>query len=286
MKGANAMVDEESQDVASDPAGGAPVNRDRQRDPGVIDGEVAARVDGEAPAAAAADVPKAEAPPRFAPPERPAPGAGRAFAFGALGGLIVSALAAAGGYYAYAPKTDLAEADAGRLAALETQVQSGGEEAQRQGAAIAGLDKRLGALEAASTSEAAKIAAAVQSAQSAQGVATDLKSLRADVDAARGEIPGLAARVAKLEFRSRADRSRRAGNFGSRRTPRQGRGRARRAQERDARRRGEARGGRQPGRCRDRRRGAARQARRGGRRSQPNSQRCRASARRKRSSRR
>ncbi|MFY9969928.1 MAG: hypothetical protein WAK41_11055, partial [Roseiarcus sp.] len=66
MKGANAMVDEESQDVASDPAGGAPVNRDRQRDPGVIDGEVAARVDGEAPAAAAADVPKAEAPPRFA----------------------------------------------------------------------------------------------------------------------------------------------------------------------------------------------------------------------------
>ncbi len=199
MKGANAMVDEESQDVASDPAGGAPVNRDRQRDPGVIDGEVAARVDGEAPAAAAADVPKAEAPPRFAPPERPAPGAGRAFAFGALGGLIVSALAAAGGYYAFAPKTDLAEADAGRLAALETQVQSGGEEAQRQGAAIAGLDKRLGALEAASTSEAAKIAAAVQSAQSAQGVATDLKSLRADVDAARGEIPGLAARVAKLE---------------------------------------------------------------------------------------
>jgi hypothetical protein len=193
------MVDEESQDVASDPAGGAPVNRDRRLDPGVIDGEVAAPIVDEPPAAAAADTSKAEAPPRFPPPERPAPSAGRAFAFGALGGLIVSALAAAGGYYALAPKTDLAEADAGRLAALETQAQSEGEEAQRQGAAIAGLDKRLGALEAASAAGAAKIASAVQAAQAAQGVTTDLKSLRADVDAARGEIPGLAARVAKLE---------------------------------------------------------------------------------------
>jgi hypothetical protein len=193
------MVDEESQDVASAPAGGAPVNRHGRRDPGVIDGEVAARVDGEPPAGAAAEAPKAEAPPRFPPPERPAPGAGRAFVFGALGGLIVSALAAAGGYYAFAPKTDLAEAETGRLAALETQAQSEGEETQRQGAAIAGLDKRLGALEAASAAGAAKIAAAVQAAQAAQSVTTDLKSLRADVDAARGEIPGLAARVAKLE---------------------------------------------------------------------------------------
>ena len=201
------MVDEESQDVASAPAGGAPVNRDRRGDPGVIDGEVAARVDDEAPAATAAETPRTEAPPRSAPPDRRAPGAGRAFAFGALGGLVVSALAAAGGYYALAPRADLAEADAGRLATLEAQAEREGEEVQRQSAAIAGLDKRLGALEASTSSTAlagldkrlgaleaasaagtSKIAAAAQAAQS---LTIDQKSLRADVDAARGEIPGL-----------------------------------------------------------------------------------------------
>jgi|HubBroStandDraft_6_1064221.scaffolds.fasta_scaffold96528_2 hypothetical protein len=209
------MVDEESQDVAPAPAGGAPVNRDRRGDPGVIDGEVAARVDDEAPAATAAETPRTEAPPRSAPPDGRAPGAGRAFAFGALGGLVVSALAAAGGYYALAPRADLAEADAGRLATLEAQAEREGEEVQRQSAAIAGfdkrlgaleastsstalagLDKRLGALEAASAAGTSKIAAAAQAAQS---LTIDQKSLRADVDAARGEIPGLAARVAKLE---------------------------------------------------------------------------------------
>ncbi len=208
------MVDEESQDVASAPAGGAPVNRDRRPDPAVIDGE-AARVDDEATAGTAAETPRPEAPSRIPPPDGRAPGAGRAFVFGALGGLIVSALAAAGGYYALAPRADLAEADAGRLATLEAQAEREGEEARRQSAAIAGLDKRLGALEAsnsstalagvekrlgalesASAAGASKIAAAAQAAQS---VTADQKSLRADVDAARGEIPGLAARVAKLE---------------------------------------------------------------------------------------
>jgi len=193
------MVDEESQHVASAPAAGAPVNRDRRHDPGVIDAEVAARLDDEAPAGTAAEAPTAGAPPGSAPPERQRLGGGRAFVFGALGGLIVSALAAVGGYYALAPRTDLAEADAGRLAALEAQAGREGEEVQRQGATLIGLDKRLGALEAASAAGASKIAAAAQAAQAAQGVAADLKSLRADVDAARGEIPGLSARVAKLE---------------------------------------------------------------------------------------
>ena len=193
------MVDEESQHVASAPAAGAPVNRDRRHDPGVIDGEVAARLDDEAPAGTAAEAPRAGAPPGSAPPERQGLGGGRAFVFGALGGLIVSALAAVGGYYALAPRTDLAKADAGRLAALEAQAGREGEEVQRQGATLIGLDKRLGALEAASAAGASKIAAAAQAAQGAQTVAADLKSLRADVDAARGEIPGLSARVAKLE---------------------------------------------------------------------------------------
>ena len=209
------MVDEESQDVAPAPAGGAPVNRDRRPDPGVIDGEVAARVDDEAPAGTAAKTPRTEAPPRSAPPDGRAPGAGRAFVFGALGGLVVSAFAAAGGYYALAPSAELAEADAGRLATLEAQAEREGEEVQRESSAIAGfdkrlgaleastsstalagLDKRLGALEAASAAGTSKIAAAAQAAQS---LTIDQKSLRADVDAARGEIPGLAARVAKLE---------------------------------------------------------------------------------------
>ena len=35
------MIDEEAHDVASGTAGGAPVNRDMPRDPGVIEGEVA-----------------------------------------------------------------------------------------------------------------------------------------------------------------------------------------------------------------------------------------------------
>src|SRR5271157_5194546 len=130
------MVDEESQDVASAPAAGAPVNRDRRHHPSVIDGEVAARADDEVPAATAAEAARAGTPPHSAPPDGRASGAGRALVFGALGGLIVSALAAVGGYYALAPRTDLAEADAARLAALEAQAQREGEEAQRQSAAI------------------------------------------------------------------------------------------------------------------------------------------------------
>ena len=112
------MVDEESQDVASAPAGGAPVNRDRLRDPDVIDGE-AIRVEPDTQATSAAEATGAETPLGSPPPDRRAPGALRPLAFGALGGLIVSALALAGGYYALAPKADLAQADAGRLGALE-----------------------------------------------------------------------------------------------------------------------------------------------------------------------
>ena len=185
------MVDEESQDVASAPAGGAPVNRDRLRDPDAIDGEAPVRVGDEASARPVAEASGGDAPLR-SPPDKRAPGALRPLALGALGGLIVSTLAAAGGYYALAPKIDFAEAEAGRLGALEAQAQHAGEEAQRQSAAIAGLDKRIGALEGAS----ARIAVAAQAAQSATA---DVKSLKADEDGAKSDIVGLAARVAKLE---------------------------------------------------------------------------------------
>jgi hypothetical protein len=189
------MVDEESQDVASEAAVGAPVNRDRPRDPDVIDGE-ATRVEPEAQAKSAADATGAEAPLRSPSPDKRAAGALRPLAFGALGGLIVSALALAGGQYAFGPKSDRAQEDAGRLAALGDQAQHQGEEGQRQSAAIAGLDKRIGALEAASAAGASKIAAAAQAAQSATA---DVKSLKADVDGAKSDIAALAARLAKLE---------------------------------------------------------------------------------------
>jgi hypothetical protein len=146
---------------------------------------------------------------------------------GALGGLIVSVLAAGAGYYLLSPKLDIAEAQAVRLSAIESQ-------AERNNPAIAavekrltavegthsvvasatlasiekrvsaleardsgvGLDKRLGAIEAANAEDAPKLAAAAQAVQSLTG---ELKDVRADVDAARGEIPALSARVAKLE---------------------------------------------------------------------------------------
>src|SRR5271165_6456776 len=209
------MVEDESQDVASEAAAEAPVNREKRSDPAVIDGEVAARVTDEAPAQAAAPPPGSDAPPPSAPSERRSPGAMRSIAFGALGGVVVSALAGAGGYYVLAPKSDVAEQDTGRLGALEAQAQREGEESQRQSAAIAALDKRIGALEgsnssaalsgldkrisaleAANTAAAPRIAAAAQAAQSA---ASDVKSLRTDADAAHGEASTLAARVAKLE---------------------------------------------------------------------------------------
>ena len=185
------MVDEESQDVASEAAVGAPVDRDRPRDPDVIDGE-AARVEPVAQTKSTAEAAGAEAPFRSPSPDKRAAGALRPFAFGALGGLVVSALALAGGQFVFGPKFDLAQEDAARLTAVGDQAERQGEEGQRQSAAIAGLDKRISALDGAS----ARVAAAAQAAQSATA---DVKSLKADVDGAKSDIAALAARLAKLE---------------------------------------------------------------------------------------
>ncbi len=184
------MVDDESHDVASEPVAGAPVNRDKRPDPGVIEGEVARRDEDEAAREPSAAEPmSAAAPPASKPLVATAASGLRAFAAGALGGLIVAALAAGGGYYLFAPKTDLAQQDASRLAALEAQAQS-------QRAALAGLDKRLGAFEAVNAGNAPAIAAATEAAQR---LTADVKGLHAAVDAARDEIPGLSSRIAKLE---------------------------------------------------------------------------------------
>jgi hypothetical protein len=222
------MVDEESQDVASESAGGAPVNRDKRREPGVIDGEVSSRSDDDAVPHPAAEASQPDAP-------QPPPAASRAprahgFLWGALGGLIVSALALGGGYYVFASKADVAQADASRVAALEAWTQRedaaiadldkriGAPEGTHSATALAtiykrlsaleasnaasgavGLDKRLGALEAEYAAEAPRMAAATQAARDLSG---EVKDLRVDVDAARGEIPGVSARVAKLESRA------------------------------------------------------------------------------------
>ena len=206
------MVDEESQDVASGQTRGAPVNRDTRPDPGVIDGEIAS---ADAAEQAGAAPPGASPSDRQAQPAGRGPGAFRGFLAGALGGALIAALAALAGYLFFWPSADLAEADASRLAALETQARTQATEAQRQASALAGLDKRLGALEAtnpagalaaldkhlsaldaANAANAPKIAAALEAAQ---GSASGLKELKAEADAARSALPELSARVAKLE---------------------------------------------------------------------------------------
>jgi hypothetical protein len=68
------------------------------------------------------------------------PGSGGALLAGAFAGAVVSVLAAVGGFALLQPTSGLSEADASRLAALESAV-------GREDAAIAGLDKRIASLE-------------------------------------------------------------------------------------------------------------------------------------------
>jgi hypothetical protein len=230
------MVDEESQQTVSQPPGGAPSNRDRRPNETVIEGEVAqpaaetlateAQSEGNTVSEEASESAPAHEPAQPLPPQAKPYGAGRALAAGALGGAVVAALAAAGLYF-YAPNAGLTEAEQNRLAAVETETSRDGAaigdldkrlgalEGARTAAALVavekrvgaleanaatsgadGLDKRIGVLEAANAAGAGKIDADAQAVQSFSG---DIKTLRADVDTARGEIPALAARVAKLE---------------------------------------------------------------------------------------
>ena len=278
------MIGEEAQDVASGTAGGAPVNRDMRRDPGVIEGEVASHGAAEdaRPSArgAAEDAPPgapgakaAEQPPSSARADRPVRVGARGFAAGALAGLIVSALAAGVDYYYLTQKAGVAEQAAGRLAGLESQAQRVSDsleaEAKRENAAVASLDKRIAALEGAAAASAAagldkrldaldatsaenvtKIAAATELAER---LTTQVGSLSADVDAARGEISSFSTRVSKLQAGRPGPR--RPGCRRPWRPHRQGRGGARDAEERDARRPGEAFSRGRPGRDRHHRRG-------------------------------
>ena len=211
------MVDEESQDVVPEPAGGAPVNRDKRVDPVVLEGEIAGSGgDHYTPPSPTAEAEAQARAPFVATAAQPSRTS--AFAAGALGGLIVSALVAGASYYLTA--TDRTQEDANRLSGMEAQAQS-------ESAALATLGKRIGALEGLSpattlqsldkrlsaleTGNGASVAAGLDkrvgaveegnatATQTAQNLTKQLTDLRADVDAARGDIPGLAARVGKLE---------------------------------------------------------------------------------------
>jgi hypothetical protein len=187
------MVDQETKDVSAGPAG-APVNRDARREPGVIEGEIAARGTHDNESHPDPDAPESSAEPRPAPAARPRIGA-HGFLAGAVAGLIVSALGVGAGYTLLASKADVSET-ANRLSAIEAQARQNSDaiaaEASHESAAVATLDKRVAALEAANAGNGA-------ASEATQRLAAQENDLRADIDAERGAIPDLSARVAKLE---------------------------------------------------------------------------------------
>jgi hypothetical protein len=101
------------------------------------------------------------------------------------------------------------------LGALEAQARQTngtlGAEANRESTAVAALEKRISALEAgagaSNTADLDKRVTALEVASAGNGaaseatqrLATEAKDLRADVDAEKGQLPDLSARVAKLE---------------------------------------------------------------------------------------
>jgi hypothetical protein len=205
------MVDEEIKDLSAGPTG-APVNRDARREPEVIEGEFAPRETDDSGS------PYATAPETSAEPPRAAKAApragGRGFLAGAVAGLIVSALALGAGYTLFASKTDISDTT-NRLGALETQARQANDavaaETSHESASGAALEKRIGALESsAGASNAADVEKRVTALEASsagnraasdatQRLASQAKDLRADIDAEKGALPDLAARVAKLE---------------------------------------------------------------------------------------
>ena len=205
------MVDEEIKDASAGPTG-APVNRDARREPEVIEGEIAASAaeDGKSSPYTPAGETSADAP---SPKAAPRNGA-RSLLAGAVGGIVVSALGLGAGYSFMTSKADVSETE-NRLGALEAQARQTndalGAEANRESAAVAALEKRIAALEAsagasnmADLDKRVTVLEAASAGNSAAGDATQrlaaqAKDLRADVDAEKGQLPDLSARLAKLE---------------------------------------------------------------------------------------
>jgi hypothetical protein len=204
------MVDQETKDVSAGPAG-APVNRDARREPEVIEGAIAAREPDGSGSAAESAAAESRSDPRTAAKATPRNSA-RSLLAGAVGGIVVSALGLGAGYSLLTSKADGSDT-ANRLGALEAQARQTNEalgaEANRESAAVAALEKRIGALEtgASNAADLDKRVAALEAAGAGNGAASEAtqrlaaqeKDLRADIDAERGAIPDLSARVAKLE---------------------------------------------------------------------------------------
>jgi hypothetical protein len=206
------MVDEEIKDVSGGPTG-TPVNRDARREPEVIEGEIAAREADDSNSSPDPTAAETRADPRPAAKATPRTGA-RSLLAGAVGGLIVSALGLGAGYSFLTSRADGSDTE-NRLGALEAQARQTngtlGAEANRESTAVAALEKRISALEAgagaSNTADLDKRVTALEVASAGNGaaseatqrLATEAKDLRADVDAEKGQLPDLSARVAKLE---------------------------------------------------------------------------------------
>ena len=191
------MVDDDKERLPHEPAG-APTNRDRKRDPGVIESEAVRHEDeaseraAEASEAASDRVERIEEAPAFEPPpssppsrsDPPPPRRGPsrfgAFVSGAVGGAVVAALALAGGYALLSPNAGRVEADANRIATLESG-------AEHESAALGVLEKRVAAVEAATK--------APSTSQPEPQLSGEVRDLSAKLDA----LSGLSGRVAKLE---------------------------------------------------------------------------------------
>ena len=187
------MVDGESQDIVSEPTGGAPSTYGSRPEDGVIEGDAASEAARDAEAESRARAESAAPPP---PPPRPRV-AGKAFAAGAAGGAVVAALATAAGLYLFPLNAGSSGGDASGLASLQSAE-------SRDGAAIADLGKRLAAIEGANTAAALatldkRVGAIEASGPPANAAASAAQPAQSEAPAAETSDAALAARVAKLE---------------------------------------------------------------------------------------
>jgi hypothetical protein len=199
-----ATIDEETERDSAASAG-APVNRDARPDARVI--EIAARGTSESEPAPA----EGAARPGPAPAAGLSRTGGRGYLGGALAGLVVSALGIGAGYILLSSKADAPET-ANRLNAIEAQAQRENAalaaDLSRNRDAVAGLEKRVSALEVGASAPGAadleKRVVALEAAKAGNSgasarLAAQEKDLRADIDTERGATSDLTTRVAKLE---------------------------------------------------------------------------------------
>ena len=180
------MADETRPDPTPDLEGAATPNRDRRREPPIIEGEIARPESPIAPAAAEADTESAKA--SEPPPEErsasaaeaepqaprdPSPAAPRPILSAAIGALV-GAVVAGGGFWALTLQHASDPDVVARLEALERNPAP-----PAPTAALAALDKRIGALEAnlAAAPSKASVDAYGQRLSALESAALDRKSV-------------------------------------------------------------------------------------------------------------